>query len=139
MIVLDTNVLSELMKADPDPSVLEWTSKQAATSLYTTVVTQAEVLFGIGLMPEGKRRKDVEDAANAMFSEDFQSRILVFGSDAASEYAAIAVSRRQSGHPISQFDAQIAAICRSTGAGLATRNTPDFADCGVSLVNPWEA
>ncbi len=139
MIVLDTNVLSELMKGEPDSSVLEWTSNQAATSLYTTAVTQAEVLFGIGLMPEGRRRKEIEDAAHAMFSEDFQSRILAFGSDAASEYRTVAVSRRQSGHPISQFDAQIAAICRSTGASLATRNTPDFEGCSINLINPWQA
>ena len=105
----------------------------------TFIATPQEVLFGIGLMPEGRRRKETEDAAHAMFSEDFQSRILAFGSDAASEYRTIAVSRRQSGHPISQFDAQIAAICRSTGASLATRNTPDFEGCSINLINPWRA
>lgn len=139
MIVLDTNVLSELMKGESNVSVLDWTSKQAATSLYVTAVTQAEVLFGIGLMSAGKRRTGIEEAANAMFSEDFQSRILTFGSDAATEYARIAVSRRQLGRPISQFDAQIAAICRSTGASLATRNVSDFEHCGVTLVDPWQA
>ena len=139
MIVLDTNVLSELMKGESNVSVLDWTSKQAATSLYVTAVTQAEVLFGIGLMPAGKRRTGIEEAANAMFSEDFQSRVLTFGSDAATEYARIAVSRRQLGRPISQFDAQIAAICRSTGASLATRNVSDFEHCGVTLVDPWQA
>ena len=139
MIVLDTNVLSELMKGEPNTSVAKWTSNQAATSLYVTAVTQAEVLFGLRLLPKGKRRDGLEAAAHAMFAEDFQSRILAFGSDAATEYATIAVERRQLGQPISQFDAQIAAICRSTGAGLATRNVADFAHCGISLMNPWDS
>lgn len=91
------------------------------------------------LLPAGKRRSAFETAANAMFREDFAGRILPFGSDAAHPYARIAVERRRAGRPISHFDAQIAAIARSTGAAVATRNVSDYEGCGVKLINPWEA
>ena len=139
MIVLDTNVLSELMRSEPDKAAYAWASAQPSTSLFITAITQAEVLYGIGLLPPGRRRSTLELAANTMFAEDFESKILAFGSDAASAYAEIAVTRRQSGRPISHFDAQIAAIARATGATLATRNTSDFEGCGVALANPWHA
>lgn len=126
------------MKSEPDKSVFAWVSDQASTSLFVTAVTQAEILYGIGLLPNGRRRSKIDAVARAMFAEDFESRILAFGSDAASAYSNIAVTRKQCGRPISHFDAQIAAIARSTGAMLASRNTPDFEDCGVALINPWE-
>ena len=138
MILLDTNVLSELMRPTPDSSVLAWMATQPAQSLYTTSITQAEILHGIMLLAQSQRRRAFEAAADAMFREDFIGRILSFGSDAASPYARIAVDRRRAGRPISQFDAQIAAIARSRGAMIATRNTADFEACGVDLVNPWE-
>lgn len=137
MIVLDTNVLSELMKPAPAESVVRWMAAQPATSLYTTSITQAEIFHGIMLLPSGRRRNAFEAAAEAMFNEDFTGRILPFGSDAARPYARIAADRSRSGRPISQFDAQIAAIARSTGAAIATRNTSDYEGCGVKLVNPW--
>jgi hypothetical protein len=137
MIILDTNVLSELMKPAPGESVVRWMSAQAATSLYTTSITQAEILHGVMLLPSGRRRNAVKTAAEAMFKEDFAGRILPFGSDAADPYADIAVERRRAGRPISHFDAQIAAIARSAGAGIATRNVADFDDCGVKVINPW--
>ena len=137
MIILDTNVLSELMKPAPASIVVDWVGAQPATSLYTTSITQAEMLHGIMLLAPGKRRRALELAATAMFVEDFGGRILGFDADAAPPYARIASDRRRAGRPISHFDAQIAAIARATGAVLATRNVDDFADCGVSLVDPW--
>jgi predicted nucleic acid-binding protein len=137
MIILDTNVVSELMKRIATDKVIRWVASQAANSLYTTSVTQAEILHGILLLPAGKRRNRFEQAAEAMFDEDFAGRILSFGSDSASFYAQIATQRRQRGRPISQFDAQIAGIARATGAGLATRNVSDFDHCGIDVVDPW--
>ncbi len=138
MIVLDTNVVSELMKAAPAGSVLAWSATQPASSLYTTSITQAEILHGIALLPAGKRRNALEAASEAMFREDFAGRILAFGSDAARPYARIAAERRRAGRPISQFDAQIAAIARATGAAIATRNVADYAGCEVKIINPWD-
>ncbi len=138
MIVLDTNVVSELMKPGPAASVLDWMAEQPASSLYTTSITQAEILHGIGLLPAGRRRDALERAAEAMFAQDFVGRVLVFGSDAASPYARIAVERRCAGRPISQFDAQIAAIARAAGAAIATRDVQGYAGCGLRLINPWK-
>ena len=137
MIVLDTNVVSELMKPAPARSVVEWVTAQPPASLFTTSITQAEILHGIMLLPSGRRRAAVEAAADEMFKEEFGGRILPFGSDAADPYARIAADRRRVGRPISQFDAQIAAIARSTGSALATRNITDFEGCGVKLIDPW--
>lgn len=139
MIILDTNVVSELMKPAPSVSVVRWIALQPAMSLYTTSITEAEVLHGVMLLPAGKRRHGLQAAAEAMFGEDFARRVLPFGSDAARAYAAIAAVRRRAGRPISHFDAQIAAIARSTRAALATRNTADFEGCGITLINPWIA
>lgn len=139
MIVLDTNVLSELMRAAPAANVKKWVAAQPATSLFITAITQAEILYGISLLPKGRRRTAIEAAAKAMFEEDFDARILPFGGDAAVAYAEITTVRRRMGRPISNFDAQIAAIARSTGAAVATRNTADFDDCGVELIDPWQA
>lgn len=137
MIVLDTNVLSELMKPAPAAKVVEWMAAQAGPTLYTTSITQAEILHGLMLLPRGRRRRALEAAATAMFAEDFGGRILGFGTEAAPRYAQIASDRQRAGRPISHFDAQIAAIARLAGAALATRNLPDFEGCGVSLVDPW--
>jgi toxin FitB len=137
VILLDTNVVSELMKSAPAEAVVAWTAAQPASSLYTTSITQAEIFHGIMLLPSGKRRRGIEVAAQAMFSEEFEGRILAFGSEAALPYARIAADRRHAGRPISGFDAQIAAIARSVGAVIATRNVADFAGCGVEVVNPW--
>jgi predicted nucleic acid-binding protein len=139
VIILDTNVLSELMKAVPAVSVVSWVADQPSAALFITSITQAEILHGIMLLPEGRRRNAIETAAKAMFEVDFAGRVLPFGGDAAAPYATIVVSRRRIGRPISQFDAQIAAIARSMGADLATRNTSDFEACGVTLINPWDS
>ncbi len=138
MIVLDTNVVSELMKAVPAEAVTRWIAGHRATTLYTTAITQSEILYGILLLPAGKRRSALEAAAGAMFIQDFASRILPFGIEAAHPYAQIAAQRRRAGRPISQFDAQIAAIARAARAPLATRNVGDFEGCGIKVVNPWD-
>jgi len=139
MIVLDTNVVSELMKAEPGPSVMRWAAGQAPSNLYTTSITQAEILHGIMLLPAGKRRSAFEAAADAMFKEDFSGRILRFDSAAAEPYARIAAVRERTGRPIAQFDAQIAAIALAAEGAVATRNVKDFNQCGIRLINPWMA
>jgi toxin FitB len=138
MIVLDTNVLSELMRPAPSEAVLRWMAVHPATSLFTTTVTQAEILFGLALMPEGRRRADLLMAAEQMFAEDFAGRVLAFDAPSAVAFAAIAANRRQKGRPTGTFDAQIAAITSSHGAALATRNVADFLDCGITIIDPWE-
>jgi toxin FitB len=139
MIVLDTNVLSELMKSEPSQTVMSWVLKQSATSLFITTVTQAEILYGLVLLPIGRRREALRTAAQTMFEEDFSGRILPFDIAAAYQFAQIASERRQAGRPISQFDAQIAAITRSRGAALSTRNVSDFEGCGLQVLNPWDS
>ena len=139
MIVLDTNVVSEIMKTAPEESVTGWIVEQAEASLYITSVTQAEILQGIQRLGAGKRRSALEAAAEAMFSEDFAGRILSFRTDAARAYARIAFQRQRAGKPISQFDAQIAAITFVARATLATRDLASYEGCGVKLINPWYA
>ena len=137
MIVLDTNVLSELMKISPSPRVLGWRKAHPATEFFITTLTQAEIYFGIELLPKGKRRSAVEEAAREIFQDDFDGRILPLDTEAAQEFARIAAARRKLGRPISQTDAQIAAIASSRGAAVATRNAGDFEHCGISVLNPW--
>ena len=139
MIILDTNVLSELMKPKPSPQVAAWVAKQPATELFTTSITEAEIFYGIELLTKGKRREGLLAAAEAMFAEDLAGRILGFESDAARMFSKIAVDRRSLGRPVSHADAQIAAIARVRRAALATRNIEDFEDCGVDVVNPWNS
>lgn len=138
MIVLDTNVLSEAMSASPAPVVLQWLSSQARDQLFTTAISMAEILQGIELLPFGKRRAGLLATAQSMFAELFAGHILSFHEEAARAFAPIAVNRRRHGHPVSLFDAQIAAIAHSHGAVLATRNTADFEGCGIKLINPWQ-
>jgi predicted nucleic acid-binding protein len=137
VIVLDTNVISELMRAEPDAGMLSWMERQAMAGLFTTTLTQAEIFYGLALLPEGRRRETLVAAAQPMFDVDLAGRVLPFDIDAALAYPVIAAGRRQSGQPISQIDAQIAAIVRSRGARLATRNVRDFENCGIGLVDPW--
>lgn len=139
MIVLDTNVLSELMKPSPEARVAVWVAAQPATSLFTTTVTQAEILVGLALLPRGRRREALEKAAVALFDEDLAGRVIAFDSAAAQACAKIVPARYRAGRPISQYDAQIAAIAASRGAGIATRNTADFDGCGILLFNPWKS
>jgi toxin FitB len=137
VIILDTNVLSELMRPTPSDRVAAWIEKQPASELFTTSITQAEIFYGIELLNRGARREALLAAAEAMFAEDLGHRVLAFESEAARIFSKIAAHRRRSGKPISHADAQIAAIAQLRAAKLATRNVADFVDCGIDVINPW--
>jgi hypothetical protein len=138
VIILDTNVVSELMKADPFPAVFTWVSRHPPADLFTSTMTMAEVLYGIERLPHGKRRDQLLREAESIFVEDFAGRILPFDESSARMFALVAAERRGLGRPINEPDAQIAAIARANHAMLATRNTNDFEGCRVRLVNPWD-
>lgn len=137
MIILDTNVLSEMLRPMPDENVPAWMARQPVSQLFTTCVTEAEIRYGVARLPSGQRKTDLLAAIEGVFGEDLSGRILPFDSEAARASAGIVSQRERSGRPISQFDAQIAAIAASRGADIATRNVSDFEGCGVGLINPW--
>lgn len=137
MILLDTNVLSELMRAKPAPQVLEWVDAQPTGDLVITSITVAEILYGIARMPDGKRKQGLLDVASVMFDEDFAGNILPFDADAAVHYAEIAAETEAKGRVVDMADAQIAAIGRLHDAVIATRNIRHFETLGVALVDPW--
>jgi predicted nucleic acid-binding protein len=136
-MVWDTNVVSELMRPEPSEQVVEWTDRQPADEVFVTAITVAELLYGIGRLPTGRRRSELSELFDDMITQDFEQRVLAFDVVAAAHYADIVVERERAGRPISMADAQIAAICRSHGATVVTRNAGDFADVGVDIVNPW--
>lgn len=135
MIVIDTNVVSEMMHKEPDRQVLGWSD--AAGRLHTTAITIAEVDYGIARLPEGRRKDQLVAAAASLFVE-FEEMILPFDARAARRYGSVVADRERVGLPITAADAQIAAICAAWGAILATRKTDDFSGTGVRLVNPWD-
>jgi len=139
MIVLDTNIISELLRPAPTPEVEAWLAAQDGATLYFTTVGEAELRHGVAILPMGKRRNALAQAIEGMLEEDFRDRILPFDRAAARAYAAIAAERRALGRPISQLDCQIAAIARANEAAVATRNTGDFEDCGIAIIDPWQA
>ena len=139
MIVVDTNVISELMRGDPDPAVLAWVAARPRALLYTTYVNQAEILYGIGALPEGRRRAALAAAATAMFAEDFAGRILPFEARAAARYPEIVLARRRGGNPIEKLDALIAATTLAAGASIVTRDVGGFTGCGLEVIDPWTA
>jgi predicted nucleic acid-binding protein len=138
MFVLDTNILSVMMRGPLVPEVAAWVAAQPEELLYTTAVCQAEVLAGIEILPDGRRRAALEKAARAMFADDFDGRILPFDSEAAAAYADIFAARKRAGRPTVLHDLMIAAIARAQGADMVTRNTADFEGCGLTLINPWD-
>ena len=138
MIILDTNVVSELMRPAPEPRVLRWFGSQAAEDLHITAVTMAEIFFAIELIATSRRRDVLRAAAEKMFETVFGDHILTFEDRAARAFSQIASARRRQGKLISESDAQIAAVTRIYSATLATRNPYVFEGCGVRLVNPWE-
>ena len=139
MILLDTNVVSELMKPQPDSSVLDWMDRQTKAEVFTSAITCAEIELGISLLPEGKRRDALNKAAHAMFTEDFACAILPFNEDSATHYATLVAQRTRIGRPITTEDAQIAAIALQHRLTLVTRNIRDFEKIqNLSLINPWE-
>ena len=139
MIVLDTNVVSELMNPAGTPTVHAWSKTHRSTELFTTAISEAEIFYGIELLRPGKRREQLMHQAEAMFGHEFAGRILGFESGAARNFSRILSHRRGIGRPMSYADAQIAAIAQLHSATVATRNVADFADCGVDVVDPWAA
>ena len=139
MILLDTNVISELMRAEPAQIVLDWFGQHDASDLFISAITEAELRTGVAILPDGERRDRLQAAIDAMIDQDFQSRVLPFDSPAAKAYADIAAQRRAAGRPIAEADCQIAAVARATDASIATRNVKDFDGCGVRVINPWNA
>lgn len=136
MIVLDTNVVSELMRPVPSPVVEGWVRGRSATQLCTTAITLAEIGYGIARLPKGRRRALLEAAAEEVFAA-FAEQVLPFDASAARQYGPIVDHRDRSGSPIDGFDAQIVAICGARDAALATRNVQHFADTGITLIDPW--
>ena len=139
MIILDTDVISEVMRERPHAGALAWIDSQAAGELCVTAITEAEIRTGIAILPDGSRKLGLLEAAERAFGTLFAGRVLPFDSGAAQAYARIAAERRVHGRPISQADCQIAATARSAGASLATRNVSDFDGCGVEVIDPWNA
>ena len=138
MIVLDTNVISELIRQVPEPGVLSWLDSLPAGEVGTTAVTAAELLYGVAGMPDGRRKTELAAAVGGMLGNDFRDRVLPFDERCASRYADIVCGRDTLGRPIGVADAQIAAICRTAEATLATRHTDDFSGTGIELINPWK-
>jgi toxin FitB len=139
VIVLDTNVVSELMRKRPQLGVVSWVDRFSASEVLVTAVTAAELMYRVARLPDGRRKRELHVKVEGLLAEDFQDQILPFDARAATHYAEIVASRERAGRPISMADAQIAAICRNWSIGLATRNVDDFVDTGVDAVNPWDA
>ena len=137
MFVFDTNIVSATMTPRPSPEVRTWMSRHDRDLFFTTTIVQAEILSGLAVLPEGRRRGDLLALATAMFAEDFEDRILPFDSKAAEIYAILFAARRRAGKPSSAQDLMIAAIARSHGATVVTRDTGGFEGCGLTIVNPW--
>lgn len=137
MIIVDTNVVSELLRPIPDPRVEHWLAAQDGYDIYLTAISEAELRYGVAIMDNGKRRDAFAEAIDRILVEDMAGLILPFDSAAAGEYATIAAIRRATGRPIAQADCQIAAIARTHGAAVATRNIADFEGCGVNLIDSW--
>ena len=138
MILVDTNVVSEFMTSPPHEHVRDWLNRQEVEKLFLPSIAVAEVVFGLGVMPDGRRRSLLRDRFEQFLALMFAGRILPFGEPEARIYGEIRAQRQTAGRAISNFDAQIAAIARCRGLALATRNVKDFADCGLELVNPWD-
>ncbi len=139
MIVLDTNVVSELVRPVPQPAVVAWVDAQPVSDIFTTAVTAAEMVYGVARLPPGRRRMRLAEKVELMVEVRFARRVLAFDAVAAGHYGDIVARREAAGRPISTADAQIAATCRCVGAVLATRNVSDFDDVGLEIVNPWTA
>ncbi|MEO1686273.1 MAG: PIN domain-containing protein [Pseudomonadota bacterium] len=137
MILLDTNVVSELLRPAPEPRVEAWLSAQDGGAVCLSAVSAAELRYGAAILPAGRRREVLMAALHAILREDFAGRLLPFDDAAAEAYAEIAAARRAAGRPIAAFDAQIAAIARARGLAVATRNAKDFEGCGIEVIDPW--
>jgi len=139
MIILDTNVISETFRPAPHEGVGSWLRKQDRSALFTTAVNKAELLAGLALMGDGKRKQALANVIATFFGDCLTTTVLGFDEPASLQYARIFAQRRKSGRPISEMDCQIAAIALTGGLAIATRNVDDFANCGIDVINPWEA
>ena len=137
MFILDTNILSEMMRLSRVPEVAAWMEGQDEGLLFATAISHAEIFSGLAVMADGRRRRDLEKTAHAMF-EEFEGRVLPFDTDAATAYAELYAMRRQAGRPAAPLDLMIASIARSHGASMVTRDVGGFEGCGLALINPWE-
>jgi toxin FitB len=137
MILLDTNVISELMRPGPELAVLQWLATQPIAELATTTINLAEVRFGLARLPFGKRRRDLETKFRAFAVRGFGSRVFGFDANAADAYGELAADCERAGRRLHGFDGLIAAIAKSRGLIVATRNAGDFTECGVAVINPW--
>ncbi len=137
MFVLDTNVLTELMDIGGAPQVMAWVNPIRKGDLFTTVLNQAEIFYGIALMPEGRRRNQLAARAELMFDEDFHERVLPFDERAVRHFVDIAVKTKKRGREVRTFDPQIAAIARAHDMTVVTRNVKHFEGCDVDILDPW--
>jgi len=137
MLLLDTNVLSAMMGVRPVPEVAAWMADKPMERLFTTCISQAEILSGLAIMPEGRRRRELEIAARAIFLEDFDGRVLPFDMQAATAYAELFAIRRWSGRPAAPLDLMIASVAKSRHASVVTRDISGFEGCGLIVINPW--
>ena len=137
MIVLDTNVISEVFKPTPAAGVLYWLQQQDDAEMFTTAVTRGELMYGLNIMANGKRREILMSGLERIFARRFAGRVLPYDESAADAYAEILAQRRRIGRPTGAADAMIAGIARSHSAQLVTRNVRDFEDCGIALIDPW--
>ena len=137
MIILDTNVVSEIIKPICDQNVARWFRSQTPTALFVSTITEAELLFGVECLPHGRRRDDLRVLIEKILRERFAGKVLGFDSPAAHNYARIAAAKRAAGRPIGYADCLIAGIARSRGASVATRDATGFEGCGIQVVNPW--
>ena len=138
-VLLDTNVVSELIRKSPDPAVEEWVSGRVLEDLYFSAIGEAELRYGAAILPTGRRRETLVSEIEWMLRDAFRDRVLPFDSNAAREFADIAARRRSIGRPLAPADCQIAAIARSLNMAVATRNNRDFEDMGIDVCNPWDA
>lgn len=138
MIILDTNVLSALMRSVPDEPVIDWLDRQPPESVWITSVTLFEARFGLNLLPKGRRRQALESAFERLLEDDLENRVLDFDSAAAAAAAVLAAIRQKAGRPVDVRDTQIAGIALARRATLATRNVRHFADLKVPMINPWQ-
>jgi len=137
VILLDTNVISALMRRDTEPVVVAWIDNQPPESIWTTAITVFEIRFGLETLAVGRRRRSLEDAFTKALEQDFERRVLAFDQAAAEAAAGIAARQRRAGRPVEIRDVEIAGIAAARKATLATRNIRHFADLGISLVDPW--
>lgn len=139
IVLLDTNVVSELLRLSPSPAVERWVNERAATDLYLSAVSEAELRYGVAILPAGRRKDALARMIEEVVRQDFVGRVLPFDSEAARDYADIASTRRAAGRPVTPADCQIAAIARARNMAVATRNVRDYEGIGVEVVDPWTA